>query len=71
MTIELPGPVAQTAGLQLVDQTGRVTLQGSIPEGTKAKTINVSDLAGGMYILQIEMGKGVLTRKKVMIVHQD
>lgn len=71
MTIRLPGQLSQAASVQLVDQTGRVTLQSSIPEGASTKTLNVSDMSGGVYILQIQMGQGVLARKKVMIIHQD
>lgn len=72
MTIKLPGPLAQAANVELVDQTGRVTLRSSIPEGAQTKTLNVSDLSGGVYIMQIDMGaQGVLTRKKVMVVHRD
>ncbi len=71
MTVKLPGPLGRAAGIQMVDQTGRITMQNSIPEGASSKTFNVSDLSGGVYILQIDLGQGVITRKKVMIVHQD
>lgn len=71
MTVQLPGQLSKPASVQLIDQTGRTALQSSIPEGSDRKTLNVSDLSGGMYILTVDMGQGVLTRKKVMIVHQD
>jgi hypothetical protein len=71
MTIQMPGKLAATASLQMVDQTGRVTLHSSMSEGSETKTLNVSDLSSGVYILQIDMGQGVLARKKVMIVHQE
>jgi len=71
MTVRLPGKLAQEAAIQLVDQTGRVTLRSSIPEGATSRTFNVSDLSTGVYILQIDMGQGVLSRKKVMIMHQE
>jgi hypothetical protein len=71
MTVQMPGELAKPARLSLIDQTGRETLMGSIPEGADRQTLNVRDLSGGIYILTVDMGQGVLTRKKVMIVHQD
>ncbi len=71
VTVQLPGQVTKAAAVSLIDQTGRVTLQSTIPEGSDRKTLNVSDLSGGVYILTIDMGQGVLTRKKVMVLHQD
>ena len=71
MTIQMPGKLATGASVQMVDQTGRVTLQSSMSEGSETKTLNVSDLSSGVYILQIDMGSGVLARKKVIIVHQE
>ena len=71
MTVQLPGQLASEAKVQMVDQTGRTTMQSSIPAGASSKTFNVSDLSTGVYILQIDMGQGVLTRKKVMIMHQE
>ncbi len=71
MTVQLPGQLTKEAGLSLVDQTGRVTLRTLIPGGADRKTFNVSDLSSGVYILTIDMGTGVLVRKKVIIVHQE
>jgi len=71
LTVQLQGPLTKGADIKLIDQTGRTTLQASMPEGSDKKTLNVRDLAGGMYIMTIDMGQGTLTRKKVMIVHQD
>lgn len=70
-TVQLPGVLSKPAVVNLIDQTGRVSIRATIAEGTDRKTLNVSDLSGGMYILTVDMGQGVLTRKKVMIVHQD
>jgi hypothetical protein len=71
LTVQLPGALSKPAALNLIDQTGRVALRATMQEGTDRKTLNVSDLSGGIYILTVDMGQGVLTRKKVMIVHQD
>ena len=70
MNIKLPGVLAQPAALQLFDQIGRVSMNGTIPEGANSKTITTRDLAAGLYILQIEIGPGNFTRKKVMVVHE-
>jgi len=71
MTVQLPAVLSKPANVRLIDQTGRSVLSATMPEGSDRKTINVSDLSGGMYILTIDMGQGMLTRKKVMVVHQD
>jgi len=69
MHVVMPGRLADTAPLEMIDQTGRTALQSAIPAGESRKTINVSDLAPGVYILQINVGNGNFTRKKVMVVH--
>lgn len=69
MTVQLPGLLAKPAAVNLIDQTGRTSLQSAIPEGSDRKTLNVSELSSGVYIMTIDLGQGVLTRKKVVVVH--
>jgi hypothetical protein len=69
MHVVMPGRLADTAPLELIDQTGRTALQSAIPAGESRTTLNVMDLASGVYILQINVGNGNFTRKKVMVVH--
>ena len=69
MTIQLPGVLAQPAMVQMIDQVGRVSASMIIPEGVSSKKITTADLSAGVYILQIDVGNGNYTRKKVMIVH--
>lgn len=69
MHIKLPGKLASPAMIQMVDQTGRITINDKIAVGTDSKTVNTSDLSSGVYILQIDVGNGNITRKKVMVVH--
>jgi len=69
MHVVMPGILADAAPLQLIDQTGRTALQSAISAGESRKTLNVTDLASGVYILQINVGNGNFTRKKVMVVH--
>ena len=71
MNIRLPGALQQAAGVQMVDQVGRIAVTTSIPEGANSKTINTRDMAAGVYILMIEVGPGNITRKKVMVVHEE
>ena len=71
MTVQLPGPLSKPAALTMIDQTGRQVVRSSMTEGSDRQTINVTDLSSGVYILTVDMGSGVLTRKKVMVVHQD
>jgi hypothetical protein len=71
MNIRLPGALTQAASVQMVDQVGHITVTTTIPEGANSKTINTRDLAAGMYILMIETGPGISTRKKVMVVHEE
>ena len=70
MHVVMPGALLNTAPLLMIDQTGRTALQSAIPAGQSSKTLNVSDLAPGVYILQINVGNGNFTRKKVMVVHE-
>ncbi|MBY0434291.1 MAG: T9SS type A sorting domain-containing protein, partial [Cyclobacteriaceae bacterium] len=70
-TILLPGELSRGASVRLIDQVGKTAVTSSLPERSKSKTINTQDLSPGMYILQIETGPGAVTRKKVMVVHED
>ena len=71
MHILLPGQLRQSAGLKLIDATGRTSVESSIPEGANSRTVGTSDLSPGIYILQIDIGNGNITRKKVMVVHEQ
>jgi hypothetical protein len=70
-TVQFPGTLANPASLQLIDQVGSVSLRTSAAEGSNSKTILTEGLASGLYILQIEIAPGVITHKKVMVVHQE
>ncbi len=70
MHIEMPGVLAEAAPIQLIDATGRTAIDSQISAGQSKKTLNVGELAPGVYILQINVGNGNFTRKKVMVVHE-
>ncbi|MBL7853831.1 MAG: T9SS type A sorting domain-containing protein [Cyclobacteriaceae bacterium] len=69
LTVELPAKFDQPIRLRMVDQLGRVLEAGNIPTGETKQTIDTSNLAAGMYLLQLEGIQGTPVRKKVIIVH--
>jgi hypothetical protein len=69
--VELPGIVQSDVELQLVDQVGRIHPAGKIAAGKNSQTVDLGDLAEGIYILQIGSGSNGAVRKKVMIVRKD
>jgi hypothetical protein len=68
MRIELPANITEGAALRMFDQVGKVVNDATFEKGEHVKTINTSTHAGGMYLIQVETSKGILTRK-VMVVH--
>jgi hypothetical protein len=70
-TVQFPGALAAPASMQLIDQVGSASLRTTAAEGSTSKTILTEGLASGLYILQIEIAPGVITHKKVMVVHQE
>ncbi|MGE0772782.1 MAG: T9SS type A sorting domain-containing protein [Cyclobacteriaceae bacterium] len=69
LTIEFPAPVRTSTKVQLASQWGVITNQGAIEPGETAKELDTSDLAAGVYILQLESSSGQLVRRKIVIVH--
>jgi hypothetical protein len=68
LNIELPQAFSEQSQLQMFDQLGKVVTQSTFEKGQKNKTINTSDLTGGVYLIQINTVKGIL-RRKVMVMH--
>jgi|GEM_PF-3800009 len=68
-TVQLPSASKTETRLRLADQVGKVVYDSFIPAGSTEKKVNTTDMAAGLYILQIESGNGGLARKKVMVVH--
>ncbi len=69
--IQLPLEAPHQIILKLVDQVGRVVHESSIAQGASSKTVGTHELAGGVYILQVDSGKGDVIRKKLMVVHTE
>lgn len=70
LTVQLPIPASHATPVKLLDQVGKIIHDTFIPAGQNSKTLSTQDLAGGIYLLQIESDKGAFIRKKVMVVHK-
>jgi hypothetical protein len=69
MTIELPEISSQPASLKMFDQMGKIVNQSVFEKGQQRKLLDTTELAGGMYLIQIQTSKGILSRK-VMVIHE-
>jgi hypothetical protein len=68
LSIALPEKITHAAPVTFIDGFGRIVNSSSINAGENRKIITTKELAGGVYILEIETPKGVI-RKKIMVVH--
>lgn len=68
LNILLPEPARTATPFVLIDAHGRSLVEQEFAPGQQLKTLNTSQLAGGLYILQLKSQQGTV-RKKVMIVH--
>lgn len=68
MIVELPVTMSESSTLQMFDQMGKVVDHSVFDKGQKSRTIDTSEMAGGVYLIQINTPKGVL-RRKVMVLH--
>jgi hypothetical protein len=68
-SIELPEKTSQEINLRMIDSFGHEMMVPGFAKGQQNKTIHTKDLAAGLYILQLETGKGMV-RKKVMVLHE-
>ena len=70
MIIQLPETVTKSTPLKMYDQLGKVVNETQFEKGENTRTMNTSELSGGVYLIQIETEKGVL-RRKVMVLHEN
>jgi hypothetical protein len=68
LNILLPEPARTATPFTLIDAHGRSLAEQEFSPGQQLKTINTSQLAGGLYILQLKSQQGTV-RKKVLIVY--
>ncbi len=69
LTVQLPYPSRQDVFVKLADPVGKIVYDNTIFAGESTKTINTRNFIGGIYLLRIENGKGNVTYRKVMVVH--
>jgi hypothetical protein len=69
-TIVLPHPVTKHTMMRLYDQVGKVMTETYFEKGESRKTVNTTDYAAGIYLIQIEGDKGML-RHKMMVLHHN
>ncbi|HCM76366.1 MAG TPA: hypothetical protein DIS90_08280 [Cytophagales bacterium] len=69
LSIQLPFVVKEPTPVRLADQLGKVLFDTHIPVGESSKTLDTQSLVSGIYLLQVETGKGDILYKKVMVVH--
>jgi len=69
--IELPYLVKNDVSLHMIDQVGRRQETGVIPAGSNFTTVNVENLSGGIYILEIGSATTGIQRKKIMVVMKN
>ncbi|HEY0741723.1 MAG TPA: T9SS type A sorting domain-containing protein [Chryseosolibacter sp.] len=68
MTVTLSESATEKTSLKLYDQVGKVVNEASFEKGDNSKTLDTRAHAAGVYLLQVETSKGILTRK-VMVLH--
>lgn len=68
-SIQLPAVTEQVISIELIDQVGKTVHNVDLPTGSREQTIEVTNYAAGIYILQLRDQRGALVRKKVMITH--
>ena len=69
-TILLPRRAVGDVAVHLFDQMGKSVLTSTIKTGEQKSTLNVRHLAAGMYLMKL-VENGVITMKKVVVVHQN
>ncbi|HEY3404750.1 MAG TPA: PKD domain-containing protein [Ohtaekwangia sp.] len=68
--VELPQRTKEAMPFSLIDGFGREVYNNTFTIGEQFKTVNTSDLKGGVYILQIKSAAGEVARKKVIITNR-
>jgi len=68
LNVVLPQAAQSTIPLVLVDAQGREVYNGQFSVGEQQKTLITTEMAGGLYVLQVQSPAGTV-RKKVIVVH--
>ena len=70
VNVQLPASVAKVTPVQMMDTYGRIVYESSFAPGERTKTVNTSELSGGVYIFQISTPEGSVARRKIMVIHR-
>jgi len=68
VTIELPRPTNTGVQVRVIDQLGRPVIEKSIGVGDNRVTIDTDDLAGSVYIIQLNEN-GMNSARKLVVTH--
>jgi hypothetical protein len=53
----------------MLDAYGKAVYENYFSPGQKRKSVNTTDMAAGMYVIQIATPDGGVVTKKIMVVH--
>jgi len=71
LNIQFPNPLEKDVPIMLFDQMGRITHNTKAVKGTQSKTLETDAVSSGMYIVQMDLGDGKISRRKVIITHKE
>ena len=69
VNIQLPAAVSKATPVAMFDTYGRMVYEGAFKTGEQTKTVSTTELAGGIYFIQISTPDGNIARRKVMVIH--
>jgi hypothetical protein len=65
-TVTLPETAPERLSIRLLDVTGREMMRQTVAPGAQWTTLDLSAMPSGMYFVQIQSGKSILTTEKLM-----
>lgn len=65
-TVNLSAPSLEGASFSLLDVSGRIIRQSTIPQGTKRMDVNIADVAKGTYLIQLNSTESTSTKKIII-----
>jgi len=71
LNILFPSPLEIDVPIMMYDQMGRLTHNTVALKGEQSKKLETGWVSSGMYIVQINLGGGKLSRRKVIISHKE
>jgi Secretion system C-terminal sorting domain len=71
LNIAFPNQLVVDVPIMMFDQMGRITHNTRAKKGEKSATLEIGSVAAGMYILQMDLGNGNISRAKVIVTHRE